>query len=583
MIRAMAVTCLLSLGMSGCGGEAGQRAPATVASFEEAEYASPPAARSETDAAEEKQREAATEHSACDQADPKAPACRCERGDIGACLELADAAMQRRDHDLAILMTRSLCERGAAPACFRSASYLDRLRIDSRAGMSADQLRRRGMALYETQCAADEPEGCFGLGRTLFDGRETAREVERGLAELEKACDLDHAGACAFLGRAYASGVDVPRDDARADALLDKACSVGGAAACSLLAERVASRDERRARVLYEKACDGDDTIGCARSGPAHVRAGEYARAADALETACEGEHFPSCSDAADLISDGKGRERDPARARKLYRMACDEEVARGCIGLGALLAEGAGGERNWGEAITLYERACELGERRGCRLSAQLARNPPDWRCETIEACEARCEERIGRSCAEQGKLLARDERCSEARELYAKACALGDPTGCILAGDVPSLRRRCAQQRGSNECVRLGQLIKESEPQEAQRLFRRACDQNNGPGCRELALAMPRPYPLYGTCCSDPRGPSPEEVRRQEQRARERERYERDHFALLRKGCHAGDSHACWRLSEQGQLPDEERQAWKARSEELMQEQERLCVEPS
>ena len=62
----------------------------------------------------------------------------------------------------------------------------------------------------------------------------------------------------------------------------------------------------------------------------------------------------------------------DYQKAAQLWQKACDEENALGCGGLGALYAEGKGVRQDYQKAIQLYQKACDERESAACyRLGA--------------------------------------------------------------------------------------------------------------------------------------------------------------------------------------------------------------------
>jgi hypothetical protein len=92
------------------------------------------------------------------------------------------------------------------------------------------------------------------------------------LEKLEKQCLANNAAACHLAGVRYRFGQGVPRDAARATRFIQKAldldeaaCRRGDAVSCFVAAELHRSAgEERRAVVLYEKACQRGLSAACA-------------------------------------------------------------------------------------------------------------------------------------------------------------------------------------------------------------------------------------------------------------------------------------------------------------------------------
>ena len=76
-----------------------------------------------------------------------------------------------------------------------------------------------------------------------------------------------------------------------------------------------------------------------------------------------------------DLIESGneaydKG---DYQKAAQLYQKACDSGEAGGCFGLGLLYQNGQGVRQNFSTAKQYYGKACDLGIQKGCDLYRKL------------------------------------------------------------------------------------------------------------------------------------------------------------------------------------------------------------------
>lgn len=532
--------------------------------------------------------------------------CRCESGDVEACLELADASFRQRDPDGAIIRAFALCQREVPEGCLRAAHYLERRRIQSRFGATAKELRERGLALFEKQCSSNEAAACFRLGKALFQGKYTAGDVPRGAAHVERACDAGHGPACLFLAGAHDSGAGIKRDQKRALLFLEKGCQAGGASSCAALGDKVARSDAGRAMTLYEQACAGEDATGCARSGKIHAGRGDHERAFEALMKACELEHPASCADAAALLAGGTGVRQDAAKARVLHRSACDDGVGSGCLGLASLVASGAGGDRNWGEAVRLYEKACKLKAPGACKEGARLRRRPPDWRCATVDDCQKRCDEELGKACTQLGRLLATqagDPGCTEAGWAYENGCKHGDAVSCVFLGNnetdkaeaeswyaegcrrgsadacvlhdfvrhasaepaeqkkaARSLQRSCTARAHPSACVLLGRIIETSQPARARQLWTGACNEGNGRACRLLAHQL-GVFPSLGGTSSQELDPGPQQLGAAI--------YEKG-LDLLRRGCELDDTRSCWDVVH---LEPDTSQRWKTHLEELEQ----------
>lgn len=138
------------------------------------------------------------------------------------------------------------------------------------------------------------------------------------------------------------------------------------------------TRDDRRGRRLFERACAGGSTIGCndlasllveGRGGPA-----DAARAADLYEAACHRGNAAACANLGTLYLDGRGRARDDLVAGLLYGQACKAGLTHACAALAMLYVRGDGVPVDVGQAITLFEDACTHGDATACGALTVIA-----------------------------------------------------------------------------------------------------------------------------------------------------------------------------------------------------------------
>lgn len=526
---------------------------------------------------------------ACDP-DGFALECRCDDGDTGACLQLAEAELRHGDHDVAVARAIGLCQNGLAQACFFAGKVMTQRRLETRFGMTAAELRAKGVGMFEAKCDANDGDACLGYGRLLLQGKYVAADPKRGGQLVEKACTNKHARACVLLGNMYATGEGVTKDRARAVALLEAGCTAGVAPGCTALGELVATKDKARALALYAQACGGDDAIGCARTAADADKTGDRARATELFAKACELEHTDSCVTAGTLLA-------DPARARPMFVRACEADIAAGCAALAPLVATGQGGPRSFGEGIELAEKSCSLAPppKRGakqattCALAEKIRRSPPAIECATEQACEPLCEEKIPAACATIARLLvAADpiDGCVRAHSELERACSVGDAASCLLRGNssdrdqamvwyeegcirndrtacmlhdrlvvelatgtkrkqaLAALRAACRARR-PDACTWYGDAIVDDKPREAERLWQAACDGGDARACRIFGLHVSASSPTFGIGDGSPQPLDQKVVART--------------LALLERGCTFGDTRACAAaLRERGQDAD-------------------------
>ncbi len=122
---------------------------------------------------------------------------------------------------------------------------------------------------------------------------------------------------------------------------------------------------------LFQKACDGENLIGCYNLGVLYANgqgvAQDFARARSLYRKACDGGVISSCTGLGYLASNGQGAPPDFAQARALFQRACDGGDMLGCLNLGALYQNGQGVARDYAQARAYYKKACDGGVEQAC------------------------------------------------------------------------------------------------------------------------------------------------------------------------------------------------------------------------
>lgn len=212
---------------------------------------------------------------------------------------------------------------------------------------------------------------------TLLE-RDEALAAMTALAGPEHPCVLEMWAECA---EAAASDHEAG-EHARAHRRYAVACEAGVAEACGnwgLMFEhgQGVPVDLRRARGLYDQACDRDDLHACVHLGVATVaEAGAVSEVEDGLRRACAKDLARGCTTLAQALPRGGDEDDD---IESLLKRACRLDDAHGCRMLGVHLERDV--ER--GSLIAAqraFERACDLGDSAGCdaRVQADAThRNP--------------------------------------------------------------------------------------------------------------------------------------------------------------------------------------------------------------
>ena len=101
--------------------------------------------------------------------------------------------------------------------------------------------------------------------------------------------------------------------------------------------------------------------------GSEAYKKGDYQKAAELYQKACDSGEARGCSNLGVLYDEGQGVKQDYQKAAQLYQKGCDEGNSLGCFNLGLLYKEGQGVKQDYQKAAQLYQKVCEGGELRGC------------------------------------------------------------------------------------------------------------------------------------------------------------------------------------------------------------------------
>jgi TPR repeat protein len=205
--------------------------------------------------------------------------------------------------------------------------------------------------------------------------------VEGLAASCEEICEKGNAVGCIQLGHMYMNALSgVSKDENRARVLYQKACEANNGEACGYLAWMYehgrggVSKDEGQAASLYQNGCTADSAYACI--GLAYFyesgRGGlpdDDTIAIRMYEKGCDLYDWEGCASAANLYIQDKGLQKNEARALALYQKACENGNLRGCTGLAWIYEQGVGGvSKDVTRALALYQKACDGRNVYACR-----------------------------------------------------------------------------------------------------------------------------------------------------------------------------------------------------------------------
>ena len=100
---------------------------------------------------------------------------------------------------------------------------------------------------------------------------------------------------------------------------------------------------------------------------------GDYQKAAQLYQKACDSGEAGGCFGLGLLYQSGQGVRQDYQKAAQLYQKACDSGAAFGCSNLGLFYQDGKGVKQNFSTAKQYYGKACDLGFQIGCNWYRKL------------------------------------------------------------------------------------------------------------------------------------------------------------------------------------------------------------------
>jgi len=104
---------------------------------------------------------------------------------------------------------------------------------------------RRSRSL-ETKCKEGDPESCYDLGTSYFQGNKNEKDYKKAGKYFYEACKLDHARGCYVLGMMFNNAVGTKRNCKKADDFFMRGCELDDENACVYLWECDESKEKGR-------------------------------------------------------------------------------------------------------------------------------------------------------------------------------------------------------------------------------------------------------------------------------------------------------------------------------------------------
>ncbi|MFT5582933.1 MAG: TPR repeat protein [Cognaticolwellia sp.] len=280
--------------------------------------------------------------------------------------------------------------------------------------------------------------------------------------------------------------------------LLDQGCAADEAVSCVVLGWQLTQRDERglpspgRANMQWMGV--GTDLVDTTRD----------LTGADAFEQACRLGEPRGCGELGRAYGWGVGRAYAPSDAMVLFDLACEAGEVRSCSWLGDAYEAKDEIER----AKALYKQVCDSGVGEGCRAAAGYEEDAETEAALLVRGCDVLQD---GRACVWQAQNLANGDDLAGVTRLlvYCELPNLGLPYACDAAAGfflnegnpVPmdqeraaGLNRAACEGGDAGGCSHLAFRYQDGrgvqiDVAQAETLLDRACGENRGEACRELA----------------------------------------------------------------------------------------------
>lgn len=288
-------------------------------------------------------------------------------------------------------------------------------------------------------------------------------------AECETQCGKGNAASCGAAGTLHVQGSGgASRDDKKARELLSKGCDGSDTKSCSnlgimMLQGRGGAKDAAGASKHFEKACGDADAIACGSLGRLYKSGDgvtkDDAKALGLLQKGCEGGDDQSCGIVGKMFLDGTGAPKDQKKGMELLTRACQGSVAAACIELGAL----SEAQRNNIGAKINYQRACFRGAMDGCFHQGRTELGFGGNKDAAKRAFEMGCMRNDKMSCAATKVLFGGNRPVfpgPEVQEATQRCNSGNSPRDCGIAGMLniatnnpmgqSQIERACMQQDG-------------------------------------------------------------------------------------------------------------------------------------
>jgi hypothetical protein len=317
----------------------------------------------------------------------------------------------------------------------------------------------KGLVMAEGKCT--EPKSAAAYLCNPKDANECVTQCGKG-----------NAPSCGSAGALYVGGGGgASRDEKKARELLTKGCEGSDTKSCTnlgvlMMQGRGGAKDAAAAAKNFEKGCGDADALACGVLGTQY-RTGDgvtkdEGKALSLLTKGCEGGNDLACGTAGKMYLDGAGATKDVPKAVTFLKRACDGTQAQACVDLGMLSEVGKDAPKNAILAKMMYQRGCWRGNMQACFDQGRMELGFGGNKDAAKRAFEMGCMRNDKMSCAATKVLFGGNRPVMpgpETMELTSK-CNSGSARDCGIAGLMniatnnpmgqQQIERACMQQDG-------------------------------------------------------------------------------------------------------------------------------------
>ncbi len=275
---------------------------------------------------------------------------------------------------------------------------------------------------------------------------------------------------------------------------------------------QISSITESKSIGFYKRSCKYGDSGVCNELGDMYhygrdLLSVDYEEAVEYYRRSCELKDGRGCNNLAYMLNTGKGITHNNWTAIRMYKKACKLKEMEACYNVGSMYYHGEGTKRNYYHAVSFFNKSCENGIPAGCNNlgymyehGKHVGRNIHTAMSHYADACE------MGEpsGCKNLGYLKEKRGQLKPAKQLYIKACTLGDNYSCnrlenFLGSQIYEIKDELAlkeaknacnrSSKGGTMCYRVGLYYeKEDEPEKARIFLKKACDRQQSQSCKHL-----------------------------------------------------------------------------------------------